>query len=208
VETPQQTIRVFNSSARAENNRTKREVTRSERKSRRYADGDYALRLARSTDPKFIKKVVSDPKTTAERAIRDLDDQLDKQVGQWLAQDDVPLSWKAPHSLVRQLFTDTPTQIEPYESAAAGTTLYRATREASFSPVTKSKILNVYHRQIAVQRFGMLGGGLFVVLACLGLLAGYIRADEATKGYYTNRLRLAAAAGAGAIGVVAYQWLS
>ena len=45
-----------------------------------------------------------------------------------------------------------------------------------------------------------LGGGLAVALAGLAVLTGYIRTDEATKGYYTNRLRLAAAAGLGAAG--------
>ncbi len=52
-----------------------------------------------------------------------------------------------------------------------------------------------------------LGGGLALALVGLAVLSGYIKADEATKGYYTNRLRLAAAAGLGAAGVVAYRFL-
>ena len=43
------------------------------------------------------------------------------------------------------------------------------------------------------------------VLICLAAVSGYIRTDEATKGYYTNRLRMLAAAGVGAAGVVIYQ---
>jgi hypothetical protein len=38
-------------------------------------------------------------------------------------------------------------------------------------------------------------------------MSGYIRADEATRGYYTNRLRLAAVAGLGVAGVAAYRFL-
>ena len=53
-----------------------------------------------------------------------------------------------------------------------------------------------------------LGGGLGFVLICLAALAGYIRADEATKGYYTHWLRALAAAGVGAAGVVIYQMLT
>ena len=54
----------------------------------------------------------------------------------------------------------------------------------------------------------LLGGGLGFALTCLAAVAGFIRADEATKGYYTNRLRLLAAAGVGAAGVAIYQALT
>jgi hypothetical protein len=58
------------------------------------------------------------------------------------------------------------------------------------------------------RRLGLLGGGLGFVLACLATVSGYIRADEATKGYYTNWLRLASATGVGAAGVLIYQMLA
>ncbi len=53
-----------------------------------------------------------------------------------------------------------------------------------------------------------LGGSLGFVLICLAAISGYIRADEATKGYYTNRLRLLAAAGVGAAGVIVYRMVA
>ena len=40
---------------------------------------------------------------------------------------------------------------------------------------------------------------------CLAACSGYIRADEATKGYYTNRLRMLVAAAVGAGSVLIYQ---
>jgi len=46
------------------------------------------------------------------------------------------------------------------------------------------------------------------VLICLAAISGYIRTDEATKGYYTNRLRMLTAAGVGAAGVLIYQVLA
>ena len=57
------------------------------------------------------------------------------------------------------------------------------------------------------RRLGFLGSLLALVLIALSALSAYIRADEATKGYYTNRLRLAAAAGLGVAGVAAYRFL-
>ena len=50
-----------------------------------------------------------------------------------------------------------------------------------------------------------LGGSLGFFLICLAAVSGYIRAAEATKGYYTNRLRILTAAGVGAAGVIIYQ---
>ncbi len=65
----------------------------------------------------------------------------------------------------------------------------------------------MYRQDLATQRMQRLGGGLALALAALAVLSTYIKADEATKGYYTNRLRLVAAAGLGVAGVVAYRLL-
>ena len=62
--------------------------------------------------------------------------------------------------------------------------------------------------QLVHRRLVVLGGSLAFVLICLAAVSGYIRADEATKGYYTNRLRMLAAAGVGAAGVVIYQMVA
>jgi hypothetical protein len=44
------------------------------------------------------------------------------------------------------------------------------------------------------QRMGLLGRIVTALVALFGVLAGYIRLDEWTKGYYTGRLRLGALA--------------
>ncbi len=59
-----------------------------------------------------------------------------------------------------------------------------------------------------MKRLVPLGALLAFVLACLAAVSGYIKADEATKGYYTTRLRLAAAAGVGAAGVALFRMLA
>src|SRR5206468_1621904 len=87
-------------------------------------------------------------------------------------------------------------------------TLYRAGQQVDFSPARKARIIAAYRKDLATRRMQGMGGGLALALALLAVMSGYIRADEATRGYYTNRLRLAAVAGLGIAGVAAYRYLS
>jgi hypothetical protein len=73
------------------------------------------------------------------------------------------------------------------------------------TPDHRAALVQAYRREVGVGRLTTLGGLIGFVLACLAALSAYIRTDEATKGYYTNRLRLAAVSAAGAAGVVLYQ---
>ena len=76
------------------------------------------------------------------------------------------------------------------------------------SPENRARMLGVYNHELVGRRLVNLGGSLAFVLMCLAAVSGYIRADEATKGYYTNRLRMLAAAGVGAGGVLIYQMVT
>ena len=87
-------------------------------------------------------------------------------------------------------------------------TVYEAELRVDVSPERKARLVAVYQRQLVHQRLVLLGGTLAFFLTCLAAVSGYIRADEATKGYYTNRLRLLAAAGVGASGVLIYQMVA
>jgi hypothetical protein len=69
-------------------------------------------------------------------------------------------------------------------------------------------LVDVFHREQVRDRLTVLGGIFGFVLICLAAISGYIRTDEATKGYYTNRLRMLTAAGVGAGGVLIYQMLA
>ena len=82
--------------------------------------------------------------------------------------------------------------------------LFEATLTVDASPARRNALIEVYNRQLVEQRMASLGGALAFVLICLAAISGYVRADEATKGYYTNRLRLLSAAGVGAAGVIIY----
>jgi hypothetical protein len=160
-----------------------------------------------------------------DRARQDLQKLVEREVSDWLAAD-VPPSWKLPAPLLESIVDGSytqevarnliPTATESgSESEATATpeipgldglyTLYRAGQKLDFSSERRTAIVAEYHRELATQRMQRLGGGLALALVGLAVLSGYIRADEATKGYYTNALRLAALAGLGASGVAAYR---
>lgn len=163
-----------------------------------------------------------------DRARLDLRRTLEREVADWLAAD-VPPSWKPPAASIDAMVQDTyvqtvlrsfqptPGEVAPEAPAAPAAdipglddlyTLQRAGQKVDFSPPRRARIVELYRRDLATARMQRLGGGLVAALACLLALTGYIRADEATRGYYTNRLRLAAAAGLGVAGVVAYRFLA
>ena len=155
------------------------------------------------TEPADARTIVGQLSATEPRALADARIQLERAAAAWLGPD-VPRSWKPPSKLVDAMVLDT--QIQPVVKEYG--TLYEATLQTDFSPRRREEIVRVYERELVARRLALLGGVLGFVLICLGALAGYIQADEATKGYYTNRLRLAAAAGIGASGVAIYQILT
>jgi hypothetical protein len=140
---------------------------------------------------------------TETRARDDARLQLQYQVTAWLAPD-VPASWRPPAPLIDRLIVRT--EIEPIEKDYG--TVYEATLHVDSAPPRRAEILAAYHHELVMRRMVLMGGGLAAILTCLAAVAGYIRADEATKGYYTNWLRVAAAAGVGASGVLIYQLLA
>jgi hypothetical protein len=140
---------------------------------------------------------------TEERARKDARLQLETMLARRLAPE-VPASWKIPPQLVDGLVREI--TITPRERDYG--TVYEATLKVDVSPRMTTRIVRAYHHEQMIRRLGVLGAGLAFVLVCLGALSGYIKADEATKGYYTSRLRLAAAAGVGAGGVLIYRLIA
>lgn len=156
-----------------------------------------------------------------DRARLDLQKLVEREVSDWLAAD-VPPSWKVPAGLLESMVDGSYTQevarnlipAAPESEATSAPeipgldglfTLYRAGQKLDFSAARRAVIVAEYRRELATRRMQRLGGGLILALVGLAVLSGYIRADEATKGYYTNALRLAALAGLGASGFAAYR---
>jgi hypothetical protein len=141
---------------------------------------------------------------TKERAEREARSELEKQLAGWLEPLGVPRSWKPSPRQVDALILGT--TIEPVEKPYG--MLYVAKLRVDASPGRTAELAQTYRRQVVNRRMAALGGALVFVLICLGAVSGYIRADEATKGYYTNRLRMLAAAGVGAAGVAIYHMVA
>jgi hypothetical protein len=147
---------------------------------------------------------------SVDRARADARLQLEREVTEWLAPE-VPTHWKPPAPLISGMIRKVdvhPVKIDISPVEKRYGTVYEVTLEADFSPERRDEFLAAHQRELVARRLAVLGGSLGFVLVCLASLAGYIRADEATKGYYTHWLRAIAAAGVGASGVLLYQWLA
>ena len=155
--------------------------------------------------PPVLQEVRSELMATTRRAEDDLQVQVMRSLGDWLTEDGVPADWQPPRRLVNRMKAGK-VYVEPVR--VADQDVFRASMEVDFSPGLKREFLEAYRRQEGGRRLVDLGGMLAFVLACLAAVNSYIRADEATKGYFTNRLRLVAAAGVGAAGVAIYQLLT
>ncbi len=137
---------------------------------------------------------------TKERAEAEARQKLREAITAWL-DPEVPSSWTPPADLVNSLVLET--RFKPVVKEYGN--FYVAHLRYDTSPGRRAQFLEVYHRELVGRRLFKLGGSLGFILICLAAISGYIRADEATKGYYTNRLRMLAAAGVGAAGVIIYQ---
>lgn len=146
------------------------------------------------------------------KARADLAQKIEREVTHWLAGDVAP-GWRPPSGAVDTMVRGVYVQpmIEDVGAISKDldelVTLYRAGAKVDFSPSARARLLGLYEKQVVRERMLKGGGVLAFVLIALSALSGYIRADEATKGYYTNRLRLLTAAGVGGAGVVIYQVL-
>jgi hypothetical protein len=154
-------------------------------------------------DVSTVRTIAGRLSATVDRARNDARLQLEREVTEWLAPE-VPTRWKPPAHLISQMIRKT----EDHPIVKDYGTVYETTLNADFSPEFRGEILAAFHREVVARRLAILGGSLGFILACLAALAGYIRADEATRGYYTHWLRVAAAAGVGASGVLIYQILA
>jgi hypothetical protein len=143
------------------------------------------------------------PSATIPRAKAAAHEALDRAVVEWLRPTELPASWRPPAGLLARL-----TRWEPVEASERdyGTVYTQAVR-LDTSRAARDRVVEAFEREAAAHRLVTLGGVLAFALACLAAVLGYIRADEATRGYYTTQLRLAALAAVGASGAVLYRVL-
>lgn len=140
------------------------------------------------------------PSATPDRARNDAWEALRADVAAWMSPLGVPESWSPPEDLLHALVREEP--LEAIEKDYA--TIYIQPLVLDVSNASRQRILETYERELAGQRLLGLAGALAFVLSCLAAVAGYIRADEATRGYYTTTLRVTALAAVGAAGAAVY----
>jgi F0F1-type ATP synthase membrane subunit b/b' len=166
--------------------------------------------VAAVIDPAQTRVVAGLISATKERAEAEARKELEREVTDWLEPEGVPRSWKPSGRQIDDMIVET--SVDPVVSVDPIIndygTMYVAKTRVDVSPARRAGFVETYQRQLVHKRMGLLGGLLGFILICLGAISGYIRADEATKGYYTNRLRMLAAAGVGAAGVVIYQMVA
>ncbi len=164
-------------------------------------------------DDKGFRVLAGKVSASPEKARDELRKALEQEVGKW-ASPDVPTDWRAPRDIYDAMTGEVYIQpiaqeLEPGSKSPENLyVVYRGIAKADFSDASRERVVDVHQQQRVTARLVKLGGGLGFVLICLGFLTGYVRTDEATKGYYTNRLRVAAAIGAGVAGTVIYQMLA
>ena len=150
------------------------------------------------------------------RALGDARAQLERAVAAWLAPE-VPDDWQPPSALIDPLIVGRAVDTVAVDPAGWGLSaaadapipdrLFVAALRLDASPSARDSLVDAHRREVGARRLIVLGGLGGFLLSCLAILAAYIRADEATRGYYTTRLRLLAAATAGAAGVAIYRYV-
>jgi hypothetical protein len=128
---------------------------------------------------------------------------LREEVTAWL-DPDVPSSWSLPDRELDLLVVESKRETIAKEYGP----MYITHLKLDTTQPHRDKIVKLYNRELVGHRLINLGGSLTFILMCLAAVSGYIRADEATKGYYTNRLRMLAAVAVGAGGVLIYQMIT
>jgi hypothetical protein len=134
---------------------------------------------------------------TREDAWNDALDKARREVVTWLG-NQVPLAdWEPTLDYVqKQLIKGEPVEKEDFHDPLIGS-MRKIQLTVEVSTRDRDDLLRLVRRHCARQRMQMLAKALSGLVILLGTFASYVRLDEWTKGYYTNRLRL------GAMGLVA-----
>jgi hypothetical protein len=159
--------------------------------------------VAVNTNAAEIPTLAGRISATPERADDEAHTALRQAITDWL-DPDVPSSWSLPERELDMLVLETNLETVAKEYGP----MYITHLTLDTTPAHRDKLVKLYNRELVGHRLINLGASLTFILMCLAGVSGYIRADEATKGYYTNRLRMLAAAAVGAGGVLIYQMVT
>jgi len=86
--------------------------------------------------------------------------------------------------------------------------MYRAHLLLDLSPDAREVLLSHWHHELVQKRMNQVGGGLGFLLVCVATLLGYLRMDDATRGYYSRWLAAGAVGVVGASAAALVHWVS
>lgn len=118
-----------------------------------------------------------------------------------------PVRWEVPVSFVQdrlvqdQYVAQVDWEAEGVDSPPFAEPMYQAHLLIELTPEKRQTLSQMWQEDVLGQRIRWLAAGSAFVLVLLAALAGYLRLDEATRGYYSGRLKLAAVAVVGVAGV-------
>lgn len=114
---------------------------------------------------------------------------------------EVPVSYVQDHLVRDQFVTEVNWEAEGVDSPPFAEPMFQTHLLLELTPKQRDALLGMWQEDVLVERIRWLAAGSAFVLVLLATLAGYLRLDEATRGYYSGRLKLAAVAVVGVAGV-------
>jgi hypothetical protein len=114
--------------------------------------------------------------------------------------------WSVPTWFVQDFLLKEPIFVEEIDWRYGP--MYKAHVLLDTAPDKREMILSHWNSTIVQKRVGQIGGGLGFLLVCVTTLLGYLRLDDATRGYYSRWLATGALAVVTASAAALYQWVS
>ncbi len=144
---------------------------------------------------------------TREEATGDVMDRAAAAAREFIGQADsrAIASWDVPAWLLHDHVLREPPYVEEVDWTYGP--MYRAYVLLDFSPEKRELLLGHWRESLTSRRLGQVGAGLGFAVLCLATLLGYLRLDDATKGYYTGWLRTGVVAVVGGSAAAIYHWL-
>lgn len=161
---------------------------------------DWADRVFWSNPPLRFRVVRGELYATPERALQACVDQAVPIAQELLAILDE--QFRAPVSAAPTLIHQHLVKEEFVERVAKEYgPMYRAYLLLEVSPAKRDLLQREWHSAVVRRKLTVVSGGFAFLVTCIATMLGYLRLDDATRGYYSGRLRVGAAgvmAGAGA----------
>jgi hypothetical protein len=121
--------------------------------------------------------------------------QAQRKVATYLHSQNPSLDWVPPLDYIQARLVKPPPwkeELQDIDVLGEKKPTYRVWMEVQVKPDDRLDMLHRGREHLAQQRMMMLGRLLGVLVVLLAAVAGYLRLDESTKGYYTGWLKLAA----------------